>query len=266
MEGPKGDEFTRGNRIPFLRHLEALRKHILRIVCSVVGISLFCFLFGIRWFTFSGISFPYPFPTLSDNISSMVFDRLAADLIPGDVELIMIHPIDAVLTNLQLSFFIGFSIGMIVIAREMAAFLSPALKEKEKRLVVRFSIPALLLFISGCLFSYFLITPFTFAFLYEFGSAMGIQKMLVVTEFVSFLIIMILGFGLIFELPVLMFALTRIGIVTPDFWKRHWRISLLAMIIVAGVITPDTTGITQIIVVIPMAILYGIGYLISKRA
>ena len=74
-----------------------------------------------------------------------------------------------------------------------------------------------------------------------------------------------LGFGLIFELPVFMVALSYFGVVKPEFWKIHWRIAVVIMVIIGGVITPDASGITQMMVAVPMMVLYAIGYAISVR-
>ena len=252
-------------RLSFWKHLELLKKHIIRSVAAVIGVTIFCFLFGIRWYPIYGYAIPYPYPTITGNISTMVFNKLRADLVPPDVQIIMINPIEAIVTNLQIAIFIGILLGSVVIFREFGAFLAPALKTEEKRVIMKLSLPALALFVSGCMFSYFLITPFTFSFLYQFGSSMGIEKYLVVSDFIGFVMILVLGFGVIFELPLLMAAITMTGLVTPDFWKKHWRIAVVIMIIIAGVITPDTTGITQIIVVVPMIFLYVAGYAVSRR-
>jgi sec-independent protein translocase protein TatC len=249
----------------FMEHLRQLKKHVVRIVIVVGFTAFFSFTFGIHWYNLFNFWIPYPFPTLEHNISSMVFNKLRADLLPANVTLIMGKPIDAMLVNFQISLFLGVSVGMVVIVRELGRFISPALKKRERGAVVRYSIPSLALFIAGCLFSYFFITPFTLEFLYSFGFNMGIEPLLLVDEFISFILIMILGMGVVFELPVIMAMVTKSGVVDHRFWKKHWRIATVVMIIIAGVITPDTTGITQIIVMVPMIALYGIGYLVSKR-
>jgi len=80
----------------------------------------------------------------------------------------------------------------------------------------------------------------------------------------TFVLIFICAFGIIFELPVVMTVLTTVGIVSPEFWKEHWRIALFIMVVIAAIITPDASGITQVMVVGPMLLLYIIGYFISK--
>ena len=98
-----------------------------------------------------------------------------------------------------------------------------------------------------------------------YGIALEAQTFLSINEFISFVLILMLGFGLIFELPVFMAALTFFGVVKPEFWKTHWRIAVVIMIIIGGFITPDASGITQMMVAVPMMILYTIGYFISSH-
>ena len=83
--------------------------------------------------------------------------------------------------------------------------------------------------------------------------------------FISFVIIFLIAYGLVFELPIIMVGLTRLGVVSPEFWAENWRYAFVGMIIFGAVVTPDGSGVTQIIVAAPMMVLYVIGYFIAKR-
>ena len=263
----------------FWEHLEDLRKCIIKIVIVISSISLFCFIFGLKEYDFFGLkillplneyrlfghNLILPYFEINNNIASMVFDQIRNDLVPNNVELIMIKPIDAIMANIQISLFLGIILGMPIIVTEIGEFILPALYAHERRLILFTVIPASALFIMGAMFAYFLMIPFFMDFLYGYGDAMGVHTFLSIDEFISFVLIITLGFGLIFELPVFMAALTKFGVVTPKFWKRHWRIAVVIMIVIGGFITPDASGITQMMVAFPMMFLYLIGYVISKR-
>jgi sec-independent protein translocase protein TatC len=155
---------------------------------------------------------------------------------------------------------------MPAIIYEVGKFIGPGLHKREKMTILKMVLPTTLLFLAGCAFSYFLITPFTISFLYGYGESMGARTFVSSSEFISFVLIFVCAFGILFELPILMTALTSVGIVEPGFWKRHWRPALFIMIVIAAFITPDASGITQIMVVGPMVLLYIIGYFASKFA
>ena len=125
-------------------------------------------------------------------------------------------------------------------------------------------LPASVLFVMGNLFAYYLIIPFSIDFLYNFAFAMGIEQYFSVEDFFSFVLMFMLAFGVVFELPVIMVGLSSVGIVSPDFWKEHWRWAVIISLIFAAVITPDGTGVTMFMVVVPMLLLYFTGYVISK--
>jgi len=211
-----------------------------------------------------GYTFPFLSLDITNNFSSIVFRKMFDDLAPNNIQLIMIAPYDALIANLKISIFLGIIIGMPSIIYEISRFIGPGLYKREKTMVLKIIGPTTILFLAGCAFSYFIITPFTITFLYGYGESMGAETFVSISDFITFVLIFTIAFGIIFELPVVMTALTSLGIVQPLFWKEHWRIALFIMIIIAALITPDASGITQVMVVGPMLLLYIIGYYISK--
>jgi sec-independent protein translocase protein TatC len=132
-------------------------------------------------------------------------------------------------------------------------------------MVSRIIVPASLLFAAGAIFSYLLVIPFAFTFLYAFAPAGTVQFVSIMT-LVSFTLQFMIAFGLSFQLPIFMWILTKVGIVQPRFWRDNWRYAFVAMVIFGAVITPDGSGITMWFVAMPMAALYFGGYIVAKRS
>jgi len=248
----------------FWKHLDALRSCVFRIAITVGAITLFTFLFDIRTVELFGFAVPYPYPDLYTTVSTRVFLQIKHDLLPQTVRLVALTPWAAMMIQFQISLILGVIFGMPMIIYQLGKFLGPALKLHEKRLMFRMVLPASVLFVMGNLFAYYLIIPFSIDFLYNFAFAMGIEQYFSVEDFFSFVLMFMLAFGVVFELPVIMVGLSSMGIVSPDFWKEHWRWAVLISLIFAAVITPDGTGVTMFMVVVPMLLLYFIGYVISK--
>lgn len=123
--------------------------------------------------------------------------------------------------------------------------------------------PSTLLFAGGCLFAYFLIVPPTLRILYSYATRLEALPFFTIHEFVKTVLGLVVGIGISFLLPVFMVLLTRLGLVESDFWKKKWRYAISGCLIVAAIITPDGTGITMLLLTLPLAGLYYIGCLLS---
>jgi sec-independent protein translocase protein TatC len=157
----------------------------------------------------------------------------------------------------------------------------PALYPHEKSFIAKLVLPATALFILGALFSYLVFTPIAIDFFFSFGDQFGVgipapgngtvdlQPTIAVGSFLSWVILMVLAFGVIFELPVFMAGITYLGLVDGRGWLKGWRYALIAFLVIGGIITPDASGLTQILVAIPMFLLYmggvGVAFLIERR-
>jgi len=142
------------------------------------------------------------------------------------------------------------------LVHEVGAFLMPALRRNERQLLRRVGIPASVLFAIGTSLGLFLITPFTFLLLFRYVSAMGLAPVLGVQDFVTFALLYSLAFGVVFELPVFVYTLTRLGLVKASAWRKHWRGAVIGALLFGMVITPDNSGITMLLVAGPMIGLY----------
>lgn len=246
-------------------HIEELRTHIVRILISIVGIAIFAFVFSIKEFTFQNTTLPIPYPDPNNNISSQLIASIESFTLPKYVKLIVTSPSQAFLAQMYTSIFLGVVMSAPVIAREIAAFVSPGLYEKEKRMVRNITIPTTVLFVVGCIFGYTFVVPFSLDFLYGYAQGIGAQTFITLDELIAFVVLFVVAFGFSFQLPVIMYLLSAVGFVKAKFWADNWRYAFLALVIFGAVITPDGSGITMWFVAVPMMLLYGLGYLVIRR-
>jgi sec-independent protein translocase protein TatC len=248
-----------------LEHIEELRKHMVRILISVAVIAGLSFVLSIRQFTFEDVTLPLPYPDPANNLASQVIDFVKNATLPKYVQLIVTSPGQAFLSQMYASIFLGVLLSTPVILYEIAAFISPGLYENEKRLIRNIMIPTTILFIIGCAFGFFFVVPFSMDFLYGYAVSIGAQTFITLDELISFVFLFVLAFGVSFELPVIMWALSTVGLVKPQFWKNNWRYAVVAITIFGAVITPDGSGITMWFVALPMMALYAAGYLSVRK-
>jgi sec-independent protein translocase protein TatC len=218
-------------------------------------------MFGLRKGDLFGYEILYPYPDMTNNISNLFFLRIKQDLLPSNLDLFPNRLIDPILINVQISLYLGIFMSTPLIYYQVGKFVGPGLYEKERRALTFVSIPATLLFIIGCLFSYLILTPFLIDFMYGYMESMETYPIVSIGDFINFVLMMTLAFGIIFELPIFMIGFTKIGLVSSDFWKNHWRMAVILILILGAAITPDGSGITMMIVAIPMMALYLIGYI-----
>jgi len=140
-------------------------------------------------------------------------------------------------------------------------FIAPALYAKEKKVILRLVVPAVLLFAGGVAIAFLVVLPFTFTFLYSVAASLGAQRLfLPLDEFLDFTLIFTLGFGLAFEMPIVMYALTASGMIRAVTWRKYWRLAIIGIFFFGAFITPDGSGVTMLLVALPMTGLYVAGY------
>lgn len=157
---------------------------------------------------------------------------------------------------------VGFIVGFPFILWEIWKFISPALYEKEKKYAVLFIVVSSLLFFLGVLFGYFIITPLSVYFFGSFSASPEIVNEFNLESYTGMIKTSVLASGLIFELPILIYFLTKLGLVTPDSLRKYRKYTLIIVLILSAIITPPDV-ISQIIVAIPIMLLYEISILIS---
>ena len=246
-------------------HLEELRKRILRMVIAVAIVAIFVLSFHLNAFDYNGIRLYYPAPDPLNNIAAQITVMMKSQLIPESVQLIQTAPGQAFFAQFYVAGLLGIVFGMPVIVKELFGFVSPALHKKEIQTIRSITIPAIALFITGCAFSYFFVTPYILDFLYQYGQASGLVTFLNVVDFITFVLQFLLAFGISFQLPLVMYAVSASGMVDEKFWRKNIRYAIVIIVIFGAVITPDGSGITMWFVSGPMIALYLVGMAFAER-
>ncbi len=246
-------------------HLNELRKRILRIVIVVGIVSVFLLTFHAETIQVNGIQLYYPTPEPLDNIAAQITNHMRENLVPKDVQLIQTAPGQAFFAQVYIAALVGIVVSMPVIIKELVGFIKPALKENEINVSRNISLPALGLFIAGCVFSYNLVIPYILDFLYRYGESAGLVTFLNVIDFVTFVLQFLLAFGLSFQLPLVMYAITSAGMTDERFWRKNIRYAIVAIVVFGAVITPDGSGVTMWFIAGPMIALYIAGMIAIER-
>lgn len=158
---------------------------------------------------------------------------------------------------------VAFVIILPVIMYQLWAFIAPGLYENERRITLSYIPIVLLLMLIGFAFSYFILVPYIIRFTFDLSASMGIQTTIGINEYFGFLFSTVLPFGVIFQMPVLVLFLTQLGIISPPFLKKNRKYAYFILFILAAIIAPPELT-TNIILTIPMIILYEISIVISK--
>lgn len=261
---------TEGAEMSFMDHLEVLRWHLFRSVLVLCVVAVFVFLY-VDWIFDHIILAPSrnSFITYSGlcNLGHTLHLGDSLCMPPVNFQLLGSTVSGPFMSAINISF-----IGAIVIAFpyllwELWRFVKPALSAKEIS-YARGSIGwVALCFFTGAAFGYFLLAPFTFNFLANFQlGKLGVYKyMPTLDDYIDTLTSLILGCGMAFELPVLAYVLSKLGLITPQFLKNYRKYAYVVILIVAAVITPSPDWTSQTIVAVPLIILYEISIVISKR-
>jgi len=247
------------------KHLEELRKRILRIVIVIGVISVFILTFHAEPIEFVGLSLYYPTPEPLNNIAAQITNYMTDNLVPESVQLIQTAPGQAFFAQVYIAILVGIVASMPLVIRESVSFLRPALKENEIHVSRSITIPALGLFITGCAFSYYFVIPYILEFLYRYGESAGLITFLNVMDFVTFVLQFLLAFGISFQLPLIMLAVTAAGITDAKFWRHNIRYAIVIIVIFGAVITPDGSGVTMWFIAGPMIALYFVGIFFIER-
>jgi sec-independent protein translocase protein TatC len=247
------------------RHLEELRKRLLRIVLVIGIITAFILTFHAEPIQIGQITFYYPTPEPLNNIAAQITNHMKFNLVPEDVQLIQTAPGQAFFAQVYIAALVGIVVSMPVIIKELVGFIKPALKENEINVSRSISLPALGLFIAGCIFSYNFVIPYILEFLYRYGESAGLVTFLNIMDFVTFVLQFLLAFGFSFQLPLVMYAISASGMVDSDFWRKNIRYAIVVIVIFGAVITPDGSGVTMWFISVPMIVLYVVGMIVIKR-
>jgi len=260
-KGKKGE-----NEMSFLEHLEELRWHIIRSVLAI-------FIFMIVAFIFKNILFDRVIlaPKSPDFFTNRMLCKLGEMLNTSalcintkHLNLINIKMSGQLTTHIAVAMVAGLILAFPVILWEFWQFFKPALRTNEARYAKGAVTAASLLFFTVVLFGYYLLAPLSLHFLGSYEISPEIVNQINVRSYIGTLTSICLATGLVFELPIVAFFLTKIGVVTPGFLRKYRKHAIVIIFIVAAIITPPDV-FSQILVCIPLLLLYEVSILISAR-
>ena len=246
-------------------HLQEARDRFIKSSAVVIGISLFSFVFSFKTLIFEGVTLARPSFSMTQNLASQFIERIKDDMLPDYVTLVVLSPSQAIVSQIYMAIFIGLVVGMPFLVYQALRFISPGLYPEEQKLFIKLIAPATLLFLFGAGFSYYFVAPFSLEFLYRYAAPLNADTFITISGMISFVLRFIFGFGIAFQLPIFMWALTKIGVVPASYWKNNIRYAFVIMIVFGAVVTPDGSGVTMWLVAGPMMFLYVLGYWFVNR-
>lgn len=250
----------------FLEHLEELRWHIIRSILAIV-------VFMVVAFVFKNIIFDHVILAPKDpgfftnrilcQLGHMLgTDKLCINTTP--FEIINIKMAGQLTTHITVAMVSGLILAFPFIIREFWLFFKPALHTNEAQYARGAVLASSLLFFAGVLFGYYMLAPLSIHFLTSYEVSMDVTNQINIRSFIGTLSSICLATGVIFELPIIAFFLTKIGVITPEFMKKYRKHSIVVIVILSAIITPPDV-FSQLLVSIPLFFLYEVSIHISKR-
>jgi len=227
----------------FLDHLEELRWRIIKVLIALAAASVVAFL-------------------LSDNVVDLLLRP--ARQVGAKMTLQVLKIQGLLMLKFTGDFLVGITFSIPVIAYQFWAFIAPGLFQNERRWGPWLIISVTGFFIIGAVFAYYTLVPFALKFLIGIGVE-GVERNISIEYYTKFVLQLIIATGLIFQMPVLAFILTKIGLITPRFLRKSWRYAVIIIMIVAAIITPPDP-VSLIIITVPLLFLYEVSIWVSKIA
>lgn len=225
----------------FLDHIEELRW---RIIYSLIGILIFTI---IAWI-------------FIDPLVEIVLLKPARD---ANASLQNLRPFGQLFLYVQVAIIVGIVASLPNIFYQLWKFIAPALRKRERKYIVWIVFFSTFCFLSGIAFAYFVMLPLAMKFAAQFGSE-AIKNEFSIEEYMSIIISVMLAAGVVFELPMVSFFLSKLGILTPKFMRKYRRHAIVVILILAAILTPGADPVSQVILAVPLVLLYEISIFISK--
>ena len=250
----------------FLGHLEELRWHLIRSATAILIIAIVLFVFQKQVYEEFLLAHRKP-DFITYQLFCDFFQLFGVESGFCNVQfkdsLLSLKPTQQLMNSLWSSVILGLILAFPYFLWEMWRFIAPGLTSKERKKSRGFIFVASFLFFLGILFSFYVIAPISIHFLYNYQITDLIQNNFTMDSHIGLVTNMLLGISILFELPVLVYFLTKIGLITPEFLKRYRKHALVVVLIVAAIITPPDIA-SQIIVAIPILILYEASIKVSR--
>lgn len=249
---------ARMDKAPLTEHLGELRNRILVSLIAVViafGVS-----FNFSEYIFRLLTFPLHY-TLNFSIHNPYLSFIPSK--SPDINLVFLAPAEALWMHIKIAFISAFIISSPLIFFEIWRFIAPGLMEKERKYAIPFVLTTTFLFLIGSLFCFIIVLPFAMNFLLTYKTE-NLTPMISVGNYIDLCLKFILSFGAVFELPIILIFLTKMGIVTIDFLAKNRKYAVLAAFVLAALLTPTPDAFNQTLMAVPIIILYEIGILACK--
>jgi sec-independent protein translocase protein TatC len=255
----------------FLEHLEELRWHIIRSILAIVILMVVAFIF--KDLVFGTIIMGPRKPDfitarllcqLGEFLSTLLNKTISLCINQGEFQLINIKMSGQLTVHITAALVSGVILAVPVILWEFWRFFKPALKDNEAKYATGAVTVSSLLFFTGVCFGYFLLAPLSIHFLSNYEIDPSVANQINVRSYIGTLTSICLATGLVFELPIIAFFLTKVGIITPEFMKKYRKHSIVVIFIMSAIITPPDV-FSQTLVALPLFILYEISIMISRR-
>lgn len=260
------DNMDSGKEMSFLDHLEELRWHIIRGLLAILVGAIVLFIFQ-DW-VFGTVIFG---PSKPDFLSYRLFCQWSHALGLGETMCIVPPAFDTqatgvgepFITAIKVSIIGGFIVGFPFVFNELWSFIRPGLYSKERKATRGAVFVCTFLFLMGIFFGYFIISPFGIRFLVGYEIA-GVVNRPTLGSLIGYMIMFTVPSGIIFELPVVVYVLSKIGLVTPESMRKYRRHAIVGILIVAAIFTPPD-AVTQFLIGVPLYFLYELSIIISAR-
>ena len=243
------------DNLTFWEHVDVLRGCLVRIIVVTVGCGLAAFNFKETLFSI----------VLAPSRYSFVSYRLL-HASPFHINLVNIGLTEQFMIHVKTAFSFGFLVASPYVLYALYRFIAPALYRRERHYAVRVVLGGYVMFVLGLLVNYFIIFPLTVRFLGTYQVSSSVHNMLSLQSYIDTLLMMSLMFGLLFEIPVISWLLALFGLLKAEWMQRYWRQALVAIVVIAAVITPTGDAFTLAIVSLPIWLLYEASILIVRAA
>ncbi|MCB9043539.1 MAG: twin-arginine translocase subunit TatC [Chitinophagales bacterium] len=251
----------------FLDHIEELRWHIIR---SLIAVGVFtCVAFLAKGLIFDELIFG----PMHENFLTYVLSCKLGEIFSFLASLCMHAPAFEIknfemasqfLVHIKVSAILGVIIAFPYIVWELWRFIKPALYENERKFARGIVFYASLLFFMGIAFGYYILTPFSINFLSGYTVSNSVENLIGLSSYIGMLSSIVMATGLIFELPMAVYLLSKIGLLTPDFMRTYRRHAVVVLLLLSAIVTPPDV-VSQVLVFMPIYFLYEVGILISAR-
>jgi sec-independent protein translocase protein TatC len=228
-----------GKTMSWITHLEELRRVIIVSVIALLVATIGCFFYS-----------DYLLTWLQRPIATM------------DIKLVFIGVAEGFFAKIKIALYAGFVLSFPIITWQIWKFVLPALYPHERRHIIVLVPVSVLLFAGGVIFAFYTVLPIAIAFLLTVAG--DLEPMISINHYLSFCMSFLIPFGIVFEMPVVAMFLTRIGVITPQLMASKRKYALLIMFIVGAVLTPGPDPVSQLLMAVPMYILYEVSIIVSR--